>query len=109
TSISMDADATPAHLSRVEVEISSGAPEPLAPMVEALRRSCDLRTTTVSKLETGLLAHGLVDLFRLWTFPVIVGSGKRLFGENSAPAGLTLLKTEPCPSGAVMNLYRKLG
>ncbi len=54
-----------------------------------------------------LLAHGLIDLFRLWTFPVVVGSGKRLFGEDSSPTRLRLLKTEPCPSGAVMNLYRR--
>ena len=59
------------------------------------------------QLIQSLLAHGLVDLFRLWTFPVVLGSGKRLFGENSAAIGLTLLKSEPCPSGAVMNLYRK--
>ena len=54
-----------------------------------------------------LLAHGLVDEFRLWTFPVVVGSGKRLFGQDTAPTGLMLLKTEPSPSGAVMNIYRR--
>ena len=54
-----------------------------------------------------LLAHGLIDLFRLWTFPVVVGSGKRLFGENSAPASLRLLKSESCPSGALMSIYRR--
>jgi dihydrofolate reductase len=55
-----------------------------------------------------LLAHGLVDEFRLWTFPVIVGSGKRLFGQDTASTGVTLIKTEPCPSGAVMNIYRRV-
>ena len=59
------------------------------------------------QLTQTLLANGLVDVFRLWTFPVVVGSGKRLFGENSAPTGLTLLKSEPTPSGAVMSLYRR--
>ena len=54
-----------------------------------------------------LLAHELIDLFRLWTFPVVVGSGKRLFGETSAPTRLTLLKSEACPSGAVMSVYRR--
>ena len=56
-----------------------------------------------------LLAHGLVDEFRLWTFPIVVGSGKRLFGQDTAPTGVTLIKTEPCPSGAVMNIYRRMG
>ena len=32
-----------------------------------------------------LLQHDLVDRFRIWTFPVILGSGKRLFGEGINP------------------------
>ena len=54
-----------------------------------------------------LLAHGLVDEFRLWTFPVVVGAGKRLFETGATPTDLTLLKSEPCRSGAVMNIYRQ--
>lgn len=54
-----------------------------------------------------LLANDLVDEFRLWTFPVIAGSGKRLFANGSAPSTLTLSKTEPCKSGAVMTIYRR--
>jgi dihydrofolate reductase len=54
-----------------------------------------------------LLAHGLVDEFRLWTFPVVVGAGKRLFETGATPTDLTLLKSEPCRSGAVMNIYRR--
>ena len=55
-----------------------------------------------------LLAHGLVDEFRLWTFPVVVGAGKRLFGPDAAPTKLKLIKTAPCPNGAVMNIYRRV-
>lgn len=54
-----------------------------------------------------LLAHDLVDEFRLWTFPVIVGRGKRLFGDGSRPAGLTLLKTGSTGAGVVMTVYRR--
>ncbi len=54
-----------------------------------------------------LLAHSLVDEFRLWTFPVIVGSGKRLFGRDSEPTTIELKKTAGCSSGAVMNIYRR--
>lgn len=53
-----------------------------------------------------LLSRGLVDEYRLWTFPVVVGSGKRLFGEGTVPTGLELIRTEPCSSGAVMSIYR---
>jgi len=54
-----------------------------------------------------LLAHRLVDEFRLWTFPVVVGTGKRLFGQSAIPTDVTLIKSEPCQSGAVMNIYRR--
>jgi len=53
-----------------------------------------------------LLAHRLIDEFRLWTFPVVVGSGKRLFGQDTPPTPLKLVKTAPCPNGAVMSIYR---
>jgi dihydrofolate reductase len=54
-----------------------------------------------------LLAHGLIDEFRLWTFPVFAGSGKRLFGDDVPPATLSLVKTEACSNGVVMGIYRK--
>ncbi len=59
------------------------------------------------RLIQSLLAHGLIDEFRLWTFPVIVGSGRRLFGPDTAPTTLTLKKSAPCKNGAVMNIYRR--
>lgn len=54
-----------------------------------------------------LLAHDLVDEFRLWCFPTIVGSGKRLFETGGAPGPLTLTKCERSPSGIVMTIYRR--
>ena len=54
-----------------------------------------------------LLAHDLVDEFRLWTFPVVVGSGQRLFGPQTKPADLALVKSAQCPNGAVMTIYRR--
>lgn len=53
-----------------------------------------------------LLSYGLVDEFRLWTFPVVVGSGKRLFGDGCKPANFKLVKMETCSSGAMMHIYR---
>ncbi len=53
-----------------------------------------------------LLANALIDEFRLWTFPVIVGTGKRLFSEGIPPSNLKLTKFKSCPSGAFMNFYQ---
>jgi len=53
-----------------------------------------------------LLAHNLIDEFRLWTFPVVVGTGKRLFADGAIPTNLKLTKFESCPSGACMNFYQ---
>ena len=60
------------------------------------------------QLIQALLAHGLIDEFRLWTFPVVVGSGKRLFATGTVPTGLALTKTETCSNGAVMSFYRRV-
>jgi len=54
-----------------------------------------------------LLAADLIDEFRLWTFPVVVGAGKRLFGSDAAPHKLRLVKTAPSTNGVVMNIYRR--
>ncbi|MEL7001897.1 MAG: dihydrofolate reductase family protein [Bacteroidota bacterium] len=53
-----------------------------------------------------LLRHNLIDEFRLWTFPVIVGSGKRLFTEKRFPQNLLLIKSESLHCGAIMSIYR---
>lgn len=54
-----------------------------------------------------LLAHDLIDEFRLWTFPVVAGSGKRLFEKPAKPETLKLTKSEPCANGVVMNIYQR--
>lgn len=52
-----------------------------------------------------LLQHNLVDEYRLWTFPVIVGAGKKLFSQG-VPQQLELQRAEALSSGAVMSIYR---
>lgn len=61
------------------------------------------------KLIQTLLVNNLIDEFRLWTFPVAVGDGKRLFSDGMQPVHLNLVKSEPCTNGAVMNIYRLAG
>jgi dihydrofolate reductase len=56
-----------------------------------------------------LLRHNLVDQFRLMVFPVVVGPGKRLFGEGTTPSGLRLLDGKASPSGVVLGTYEPTG
>lgn len=56
-----------------------------------------------------LLEHDLVDEFRLWTFPVVLGEGKRLFSKGFPEGGLELVRTEPTGNGVVMSIYRRAG
>ncbi len=49
-----------------------------------------------------LLQHRLVDEYRIWTFPIVLGAGKRLF----VPVNLELQRSEALSSGATMSVYR---
>jgi dihydrofolate reductase len=53
-----------------------------------------------------LLSNDLIDEFRLWIFPVLLGSGKRLFDQGTMPASSTLTRTDRTPGGVAMNFYR---
>jgi dihydrofolate reductase len=56
-----------------------------------------------------LLKYDLVDEFWLKTFPVALGSGKRLFAEGTMPAGFTLAGSRISPSGVVASSYARAG
>lgn len=56
-----------------------------------------------------LLKHDLVDEFRLWVFPVIVGLGKRLFGDGTIPGALRLADTKVSSTGVVIHRYERAG
>ena len=62
-----------------------------------------------SDLIQTLLAHDLVDELRIWTFPVVVGTGKRLFGSGTVPAGFELVDATTSTTGVVMATYRRAG
>ncbi|PRX57385.1 dihydrofolate reductase family protein [Flagellimonas meridianipacifica] len=53
-----------------------------------------------------LLKQNLIDEFRVWTFPVVLGKGKRLFSGGHLPLNLKLIKSEKCENGVVMNIYK---
>jgi len=56
-----------------------------------------------------LLRHDLVDEFRLWIHPVLVGSGKRLFGSGTIPGGLKLVESATSTTGVIMATYGRAG
>ncbi|SDS05707.1 dihydrofolate reductase family protein [Microlunatus soli] len=62
-----------------------------------------------SDLIQTLLRHDLIDEYRIKIFPVLVGSGKRLFGDGTAPAGLKLTETTTSPGGVTMSTYTRDG
>lgn len=56
-----------------------------------------------------LLKHDLVDEFWLKTFPITVGTGKRLFAEGTIPAAFTLRESKISPKGVIVANYERAG
>jgi dihydrofolate reductase len=56
-----------------------------------------------------LLARDLVDELRLLVFPLVLGTGKRLFAEGAAPARLSLAETQRFERGVVLLRYQRVG
>jgi dihydrofolate reductase len=62
-----------------------------------------------SELLQTLIAADLIDEFRIWVFPVVLGQGKRLFGNGMPPRTLALVDTQRNSKGVLMNTYRPVG
>lgn len=56
-----------------------------------------------------LLRHSLVDEYRLWIFPLVIGSGKRLFSEGTIPSGLKLVDSTVSTTGVMIGTYEPAG
>jgi dihydrofolate reductase len=56
-----------------------------------------------------LIAADLIDEYRVWVYPVVLGKGKRLFENGVPPRGLTLVESRKTPSGILLNTYRPAG
>ena len=59
-----------------------------------------------------LLRHNLVDRLRLWFFPLVIGSGKRLFdaaADGAVPAGLRLVDSQVTTTGVMIGTYEPAG
>jgi len=56
-----------------------------------------------------LLRENLIDELHVWTFPVLVGPGKRLFADGVVPSGLKLIGTTISTTGVVIGTYEPAG
>jgi dihydrofolate reductase len=56
-----------------------------------------------------LLRHNLVDEYRLWVFPLVIGSGKRLFADGTVPGGLKLVDHKVSSTGVTIGTYEPAG
>lgn len=56
-----------------------------------------------------LIKHQLVDKYNLKILPVLLGRGKRLFGDGAIPAGLRLVDSKTSTTGVIMATYEPTG
>jgi dihydrofolate reductase len=56
-----------------------------------------------------LLEHDLIDEYRLWIFPLALGTGKRFFGAGTIPVALTLVDSKTTKTGVTINFYERAG
>ena len=66
----------------------------------------ELQVHGSANLTQTLLEHGLIDEFRVWIFPLVLGRGKRLFDGGTVPAGMELARSQVSSTGVIMATYR---
>ncbi len=60
-------------------------------------------------LVQSLMRFGLVDRVNLWMYPVLLGSGKRVFADGTVPTALRLIESVTYPSGMLHLTYDLAG
>ena len=82
----------------------------LAESIPALtRRHDEVHVIGSLDLVQSLLRLGLVDRLNLWIYPVLLGSGKRVFADGTVPAALRLTESVTYPGGARHLSYETAG
>jgi dihydrofolate reductase len=69
----------------------------------------DLQIIGSGDLIQTLQAASLIDEYNVWTYPLVLGRGKRLFGESAKPSALRLVRSQVSASGVVMSTYAPSG
>ena len=98
-------------LDRVEWNNSTLIKGDVAEYVAALKRKDgpEIQVHGSPGLIQTLLEHDLIDEYRLWIFPVAIGTGKRFFGDGTVPAGMKLLDSKVSKTGVTINTYERAG
>jgi dihydrofolate reductase len=98
-------------LDRVEWNNSTLISGDVAEYVEALKREegPEIQVHGSPGLTQTLLEHDLIDEFRMWIFPVALGTGKRLFGDGTIPVALRLVDSSVSKTGVTINTYARVG
>jgi dihydrofolate reductase len=65
----------------------------------------DLQVIGSGNLIQTLQTASLIDEYNVWTFPVVLGRGKRLFSETAKPSALRLVRSQVSTKGVVMSTY----
>src|SRR6185436_3876939 len=65
----------------------------------------DLQVIGSGNLVQTLQSASLIDEYNVWTFPVVLGRGKRLFSETAKPSALRLVRSQVSTTGVVMSTY----
>jgi dihydrofolate reductase len=83
----------------------------VVPQLAALKEQDgpDLWVHGSGELVQTLLAHDLVDRMIVWTFPVTIGGGKRLFGGGTQPRGWRLADSTVAGTGVIIATYEPAG
>ena len=97
-----------ASLETIEWETASRLGSPLAAAVTELKGGDGgpILVAGSRTLAQALLQEGLVDELHLQVFPVILGSGKRLYPESPDRLNLELVESRTVPGGVVLQTYR---
>jgi dihydrofolate reductase len=118
-----ESDLTAASFNAATKYVATSSPEPLtwansialrgdvAAEIARLKQEDgpNLLTQGSSVLLQTLLAHDLIDEFRLLIFPLVLGTGKRLFGQGTKPGALKLTATTVSTTGVIMSVYDRAG
>jgi dihydrofolate reductase len=69
----------------------------------------EIQVTGSANLLQSLIKADLVDAYQLWVFPLVLGKGKRLFGDGAIPGAFKLVDQQTSSTGVSIQTYERAG